>query len=424
MITLSFTHLRNLLLALLLSIVLFMPSNAAQNRGLPIEEIREFAKALELIQNNYVDDTEQTELIRDAIRGMLRDLDPYSVYLDKRQKETLKVRTQGKFGGLGIQVSYEDNSVKVISPIDNTPASRAGIQSLDRIITINGEPTANMDLEGAVDRMRGKPGSSITIEVLREGEEGLLKFKLVREVIKLTSVVMKPLKDGYVYSRISNFQANTGKDYVDMLRKQGKKEKIKGVILDLRNNPGGLLSSAVEISDIFIDEGMIVSTAGRISSSQFAAKANGKDILKGTPVLVMINSGSASASEIVAGALQDHDRALIAGKKSFGKGTVQSVVELSPSASLKLTTARYKTPSGKFIDKIGIVPDVELEQPRALDDEKEKAFAEKYKDKVKAADFSKDGQALLERDTQLWDSYELLVKLVKTGDVAQFKKGS
>ena len=415
-------ELRNILLVLILTFVILVPSHAARKSSLPLEEIKEFAKALEIIQNNYVEDTDEAELIRDAIRGMLKDLDPYSVYLDKRQNETLQIRTQGKFGGLGIQVSYEDNAVKVISPIDDTPADRAGIQSLDKIITINGEPTAAMDLEAAVDRMRGKPGSTVTIEIKRDGVEDLLTYKLVREVIKLKSVAIKEFKDGYVYSRISSFQESSAKDYVKLLREQNKKENIKGIILDLRNNPGGLLSAAVGVSDIFIKNGLIVSTDGRLPESHYEARANGRDATGGMPVLVLINGGSASASEIVAGALQDQDRAIIAGTKSFGKGTVQSVVPLSPNASIKLTTARYKTPNGRLIHDLGIEPDIKVEW-RDLSAEDQQVLLKDHQAKVERGGFSKDAQAILERDAQLLDAYELLVKLASSS-VGQMKQGT
>lgn len=414
---------RNFFLAVLLSFVILLPSHAAKRSSLPLEEIKEFAKALELIQNNYVDDTDEAELIRDAIRGMLKDLDPYSVYLDKRQKETLQIRTQGKFGGLGIQVSYEDNAVKVISPIDDTPAAKAGIQSLDRIVTIDGVSTAGIDLEKAVEQMRGKPGSPITLQVQREGEENLLKFTIVREVIRLKSAVLKSFRDGYVYTRISSFQEATAKDYAKLLREQMRKGKLNGVILDLRNNPGGLLSAAIGVSDIFIKNGVIVSTAGRIPNSQFVANANGNDILNGTPVVVLINGGSASASEIVAGALQDQKRGAVVGTKSFGKGTVQSIIEISPNASIKLTTARYMTPSGKIIHGEGIHPDIVVDR-KNLAAEGLEAELKTHQDQVKRGGFSKDAQAILESDPQLLDAYELLRKLAATGSITELKKGS
>ncbi|MBE8182350.1 MAG: S41 family peptidase [Candidatus Portiera sp.] len=414
---------RNFSLALLLSFVILLPSNAAKRSSLPLEEIKEFAKALELIQSNYVEETDEAELIRDAIRGMLKDLDQHSVYLDKRQKETLKIRTQGKFGGLGIQVSYEDNAVKVISPIDDTPAAKAGIQSLDRIISIDGAPTAGLDLGQAVDKMRGKPGSKIVLGIQREGEKNLLKFTLVREVIRLKSVVLKQFRDGYVYTRISSFQEATTKDYAKLLRGQLRNKNLRGVILDLRNNPGGLLSAAVGVSNIFIKNGVIVSTAGRTANSKYVANANGQDLIKGLPLVILINGGSASASEIVAGAIQGHDRGVIVGTKSYGKGTVQSIVELSPNAAIKITTARYMTPDGTIIDGIGIYPDIVIER-RDLSEKGKAADLKAHQAQVKRGSFSKDAQAILERDPQLLEAYELLRKLSSSGSVLELKKGT
>ena len=425
-----FRYSRSLILAFALSFVILLPSNAARKSELPLEEIKEFARALEIIQQNYVDETEDTELIRDAIRGMLRDLDPYSVYLDKRQKNELRIKTQGRFGGLGIQVAYEKNAVKVISPIDDTPASRAGIQALDRIITIDKQPTAGLDLEQAVNVMRGKPGSTVVLEIQREGESKLLTFKLKREIIKLKSVTLKPIKDGYVYARISGFQDNTASDFVRLIKSESKKKGLNGVILDLRNNPGGLLTAAIGVSDMFITEGRIVSTEGRVKNSEFVANANGNDITEGASLLVLINGGSASASEIVAGALQDHERAIIVGTKSFGKGTVQSVIDLGPSASIKLTTARYLTPSGRFIHEKGIEPDIVVERPKPIITEKEgeeepKVEFIKVPDaELDKASVSKGAKALFQNDPQLWAAYGLLQQLSSVGSVSAMKKGT
>lgn len=406
---------RKLLILVIFSFFIFTSSDAARNQQLPLNEIREFAKVLEIIQDHYVDDTEDTELIREAIRGMLRDLDPYSSYLDKRQKSELKIRTQGQFGGLGIQVSYDKDAVKVIAPIDDTPAQRAGIEALDRIIKIDGESTAKMDLEQAVDRMRGKPGSSITLIIKRKGVKEELTFELVREVIKLSSTTMIPVKDGYVYTRISNFQRNTASDLSRQLKEQ-EVQPVRGIILDLRNNPGGLLSAAVDVSNIFITDGIIVSTQGRNEQSKFVARANGDDLTDNAQLVVLINSGSASASEIVAGALQDHDRALIVGTKSFGKGTVQSVFDLSPEASIKLTTARYMTPSGRFIHEQGIEPDILVDLPRRTDN------ASVSEEQMERLGFTKDAQARFSHDPQLWESYNILERLTSSGSAAAIKR--
>lgn len=400
-----------------LSFFILSSSDAARNQQLPLTEIREFARVLEIIQQHYVDDTEDTELIREAIRGMLRDLDPYSSYLDKRQKSELKIRTQGQFGGLGIHVSYDKDAVKVIAPIDGTPAQKAGIEALDRIIKIDGESTATMDLEQAVDRMRGKPGSSITLIIRRKDVKEELTFTLVREVIKISSINLTPIKDGYVYTRISNFQSSTASDLSRHLRERDLLP-VRGIILDLRNNPGGLLSAAIEVSDIFIRDGIIVSTQGRTEKSRFVAHANGDDITQNAQLVVLINSGSASASEIVAGALQDHDRALVVGIKSFGKGTVQSVFDISPEASIKLTTARYMTPKGRFIHEQGIEPDILVDLPHRTTNA---SVSEK---EMEAQGFTKDAQAIFSNDPQLWESYNILERLTSVGSVAAVKKGT
>ena len=410
---------QTLTLFLVLSFFVLLPSQAARNQ-IPVKEIHEFAKVLEVIRTNYVDETDDKELMKQAIRGMLRDLDPYSVYLDKRQKKELSIKTQGKFGGLGIQVTYEQKAgaIKVISPIDDTPAQRAGIQSLDLIIAIDGKSTADMDLEQAINLMRGKPGTKIKIRIRRPGQKDLLDFTLVREIIKIKSVSMIPLSDDYIYARLSAFQANTASDLSRLIRDAKKKNKnLGGMILDLRNNPGGLLSSAIGVSDIFIEDGVIVSTAGRSRNSQSSSKANGYDLTNGLPVLVLINGGSASASEIVAGALQDHHRALIAGTKSFGKGTVQSIIDISSDAAVKITTAKYATPSGKFIHKIGIEPDVKIEIPRNRN-----ATIETEAENL-PEDISKGAKALFERDRQLQQAYNLLLDLVVAGGNVLEMKG-
>lgn len=399
-----------------LSLFIFSSSNAAREDQLPLTEIREFAKVLEHIQKYYVDETEDTELIREAIRGMLRELDPYSVYLDKRQKEQLKVRTQGQFGGLGIHVTYENDAVKVISPIDGTPAQRAGIEALDRIIKIDGENTKDLDLEQAVDRMRGKPGTSVVLTIRRWDVEEDLEFKMVREIIKLSSTTLVPIKEGLIYTRISNFQANTAADLSRHLREQ-ESQPLQGILLDLRNNPGGLLKSAIGVSDLFVREGIIVSTQGRTERSKYVARANGNDIANTAQMVVLINAGSASAAEIVAGALQDHERALVVGTRSFGKGTVQSIFDLSSLAAVKLTTARYRTPSGRFIHGEGIEPDILIDLPRRTGNATVTTAAMLIKG------FSKEAQGTFSHDPQLWEAYGILERLTSGESLASLKKG-
>lgn len=329
---------------------------------LPFDDLRAFTEIFGHIKNDYVEPVADKKLFEDAIRGMLTGLDPHSSYLDEEQYEELKVGTTGQFGGLGIEVTMENGFVKVVSPIDDTPAQRAGIKAGDLIIRLDEKPVKGMSLNDAVKMMRGEPGSNITLTVVREGEEAPLKFTLTRAVIKVKSVKSRLLEPGYGYLRISSFQSMTGqslKDSIAALREESK-GKLKGLILDLRNNPGGVLNAAVDVSDAFLQSGLIVYTKGRIKDSEMKFTASPDDLLGGAPMVVLINEGSASASEIVAGALQDHKRAIIMGEKSFGKGSVQTILPMSNGGAVKLTTARYYTPSGRSIQAEGIEPDVKL----------------------------------------------------------------
>lgn len=329
---------------------------------LPFDDLRAFTEIFGHIKNDYVEPVTDKKLFEDAIRGMLTGLDPHSSYLDEEQYEELKVGTTGQFGGLGIEVTMENGFVKVVSPIDDTPAQRAGIKAGDLIIRLDEKPVKGMNLNDAVKMMRGEPGSNITLTVVREGEEAPLKFTLTRAVIKVKSVKSRLLEPGYGYVRISSFQSMTGqslKDAITAMRDESK-GKLKGLVLDLRNNPGGVLNAAVDVSDAFLQSGLIVYTEGRIKDSEMKFSASPDDLLSGAPMVVLINEGSASASEIVAGALQDHKRAIIMGEKSFGKGSVQTILPMSNGGAVKLTTARYYTPSGRSIQAEGIEPDVKL----------------------------------------------------------------
>lgn len=331
---------------------------------LPINELQTFSEVFANIKNHYVENVDDKDLLENAIRGMLSGLDPHSAYLDKHDYDDLKVGTSGEFGGLGIEVGMEDGFVKVISPIDDTPAQRAGIKAGDLVIRLDDTPVKGLTLKEAVDIMRGKPGTSILLTVVREGEGKPLKIKIVRDVIKVTSVKDKLLNKHYAYIRITQFQSNTGENLTDALDKLKKdsKDSLQGLVLDLRNNPGGVLSAAVDVADTFLDSGLIVYTEGRSDNSETRFNAMPGDALNGLPIVVLINVGSASASEIVAGALQDHKRAIIMGTRSFGKGSVQTVIPLKDGNALKLTTARYYTPSGRSIQAEGIEPDVETEE--------------------------------------------------------------
>jgi len=340
--------------------------------GLPLETVRTLSEVFDKIKHNYVEDVEDKALLDSAISGMLTGLDPHSTYLDAKAFEELRVGTTGEFGGLGIVVGMEDGFVKVISPIDDTPAQRAGVKAGDLIIRLDEKPVKGMSLDDAVKMMRGKRGTEIELTIVRKDEDQPLKFNITRDRIRVKSVKTRMLEPGYAYVRISQFQERTGKELHNAISKLKKENKgqLKGVVLDLRNNPGGLLDASVMVSDTFLDRGTVVSVKGRTEDNKLSQAATPGDILKGAPMVVLVNEGSASASEIVAGALQDHKRAVIMGQKTFGKGSVQTVIPLGNNSALKLTTARYYTPSGRSIQAEGIVPDIELEhlQVAAKDD--------------------------------------------------------
>jgi len=330
---------------------------------LPVEELRTFSDVFGRIKNDYVVDVDDKELIENAIRGMLSGLDPHSAYLDAEQFTELQVGTTGQFGGLGIEVGMENGFVKVIAPIDDTPAQRAGVKAGDLVIRLDDTPVKGMTLNEAVKIMRGKPGSDIELTIVREGVDQPLKINITRDIIKVKSVRARMLEPGFGYLRISQFQSKTAENMIAAIEKLKKENKdpLQGLVLDLRNNPGGVLNGAVAVSDAFLKKGMIVYTEGRIADSRLRFNATPDDVIDGAPLVVLVNQGSASASEIVAGALQDHKRAIIVGVKTFGKGSVQTILPLSSESALKLTTARYYTPSGKSIQAEGITPDIELE---------------------------------------------------------------
>ena len=328
---------------------------------LPLDELRTFTEVFSRIKNDYVEPVDDRKLLEEAIRGMLSGLDPHSAYLDKESYDELHEGTTGEFGGLGIEVGTEEGFIKVISPIDDTPAQKAGIKAGDLIIKLDDSPVKGISLNDAVKRMRGKPGTTIKLTIIRNGEEKPLEFTLTRAVIKMASVRTNTLEPGYGYVRISNFQANTGPELRTALDKlkQENNNALKGIVLDLRNNPGGVLNAAVEVADAFLDKGLIVYTEGRVKDSQLRFNAKPGDNLDDkVPMVALVNGGSASASEIVAGALQDHKRAVIMGQKTFGKGSVQTILPLSNGTAIKLTTARYFTPSGRSIQASGIIPDI------------------------------------------------------------------
>jgi len=330
--------------------------------SLPLKELRGFVEVFERVSHDYVDEVDDKKLLEGAISGMLSSLDPHSAYLPPKDYKEMEEHTTGQFGGLGMEVGMEDGFVKVISPIDDTPAQAAGIKAGDLIIKLSDEPVKGKTLGEAVKIMRGKPGTDLELTIIRKGEDAPLHIKVTRAIIKVKSVKQRMLKDGVGYLRISQFQIRTGSDLKKAMKKLEEEygEPLKGLVLDLRNNPGGVLQAAIQVSDAFLNNGLIVYTEGRIKNSQMRFESEAGDLMKGKPIVVLINEGSASASEIVAGALQDQKRALIAGRTSFGKGSVQTLLQLNNGAAIKVTTARYYTPSGRSIQAEGIVPDVEI----------------------------------------------------------------
>lgn len=333
---------------------------------LPLDELRTFTEVFNRIKSDYVTEVSDKKLLDDAIQGMLSGLDPHSSYLDPEGFKEIRIGTEGEFGGLGIEVSMEDGLVKVIAPIDDTPAARGGIKAGDIIVRLDERPVKGMTLTEAVKMMRGKPGSDIKLLVMREGNNKPISVTLKRAVIKIQSVKSRLLDDGYGYLRVTQFQSNSGDAVVAALNKlkQENKGSLKGLVLDLRNNPGGVLNAAVAVSDAFLSKGLVVYTKGRVNDSEMRLAATPNDYLNGAPMVVLVNGGSASASEIVAGALQDHKRAVVMGTKTFGKGSVQTIVPMSNGAALKITTARYYTPNGRSIQATGIVPDIAVEEAK------------------------------------------------------------
>lgn len=329
-----------------------------QTDTLPINELKTFNDVFLLIKQNYVDEVSDAELINNAIRGMLSGLDPHSTFLSLKDFSNFENSTTGRFGGVGLEVTMENGFIKVISPIANSPAAEAGIQSGDVIIRIDNESIQGLDLEQAVQRMRGEPNTVVNFTVLRDGEDVPIDFQLTRQFVKTQSIVSRLFDNHYGYIYISQFQLPTGNDLRLAINELKQRGDLYGLVLDLRNNPGGVLSGAINVSDAFLEDGVIVSTKGRNDASQSLVRATPGDIMAGKPIVVLINSGSASASEIVAGALQDNQRAVIMGTTSFGKGSVQNILQLSNQDAVKLTTARYFTPNDRSIQATGIEPDI------------------------------------------------------------------
>ena len=409
--------------------------------AIPMKDLQTFVEILNRVKSDYVEPVDDKTLLENAVRGMLSGLDPHSAYLDKEEFKDMNIATSGKFGGLGIEVQMQNGLVRVVSPIDDTPAAKAGIQPGDYIVKIDDTPVRGLTLSDAVQKMRGEPGSKIQLTLAREGEDKPIVLDLKREVINVTSVRSKMLEPGLGYVRISSFTIETGASLDKELLKLKKDAggSLKGIVLDLRNNPGGVLDAAVKVSDTFLEKGTVVSIKGRDESSNREFIAKPGDELNGKPIIVLVNGGSASASEIVAGALQDQKRAIIMGTRTFGKGSVQTIMPLQNDSAIKLTTARYFTPSGRSIQNEGIVPDVVLRPLKVSKDEQQDGLLDpikeadlkgslknnqKKEDKAEKADKSvkpdekdgdkqlKDAQKLAESDYALYEALNLLKGLV------------
>lgn len=419
-------HAKHLLAALLPIALLSAPlpllaqSSAGGNNQnisdtLPLEEIQTFAEVFERIKRAYVEEVDDSTLLRNAMRGMLSELDPHSAYLDEDEYQSLRESTQGEFGGIGIEVGMENGQLMVITPIDDTPASRAGLLSRDIILAIDGTPTDNMSLQEAVTLMRGAPNTELRISILRSGEDTPRELTLTREIIRSESVKHELLEPGYGYLRISQFQSRTPEQARQALERMAREQPLEGLVLDLRNNPGGVLQAAVGIADLFLDEGLIVYTEGRLADTEMSFSATRTTPAGDVPLIVLINGGSASAAEIVAGALQDQRRGVIMGTDSFGKGSVQQIMPLGNGEGLKLTTALYYTPNGRSIQAQGIEPDVEVVRGRLEIAESRREIREADLDgHLSGQQAPRDRQAMTERlrdDYQLSEALNLLKAL-------------
>lgn len=423
----------------LLAVLLFKGGRGvkADNEDL-YKNIEIFTEVLRQIEDNYVESQDAQTLIYGAIKGMVQGLDPHSSFMTKEEHQDLLIETKGSFSGIGIEITVKDNILTVVSPIEGTPAYKAGLKAGDKIIKIEDKPTNDMTLMDAVNLIRGPKGTEIRLTISREGIDKPLSFRITRDMIPLKSVRHYMLKPDIGYMRISTFQGNTAEDLSSALNDVEGNGKLKGLILDLRNNPGGLLREAIAVSDLFLDSGLIVSTKGRNPEQDIIESAHKNDRERNYPIIVLVNEGSASASEIVAGALQDNKRALILGSKTFGKGSVQTILPLSDGSGLRLTTARYYTPSGKSIQASGIIPDIELEYiPPVENDASESPHFIREKDlegHMKNDNLNQQGQEeiteteesdkivkrLLEKDNQVHQAVQLLqswnvISQIKTG---------
>src|SRR5271157_6052491 len=357
------------------------------------EELTLFRDVMGIVQKNYVKDVSNKELVQGALNGMLQSLDPYSEYLNEEMFKEFQVETKGQFGGLGIEITLENGILTILSPIEDTPAYKAGLKPGDKILKIDGETTKNITLLKAVKQMRGRPGTKVTLTIMREGFREFKDYTLERAIIHVRSVKTQTIEKGYPYVKITSFQESADTDLANAIKEMGGDEKIRGMVIDLRNDPGGLLDQAWRVASLFLEKGtLIVYTDGRVKGQQMEFKATSTGNHYKFKIAVLINEGSASASEIVAGALQDHDRAVIFGTKSFGKASVQTIIPLEGETGLKLTTAYYYTPNGRNIQKTGIVPDVDMKEEvkKQREREAEKETKPKNKEKPEQGQFLRD----------------------------------
>jgi carboxyl-terminal processing protease len=424
------SHLFYILLATLFSFSLPSPLIAETEQKQQEDTYRQletFANVLSILQENYVEEIKAKEAIEGAIQGLLLSLDPHSSYMKAESYQEFRSETQGSFTGIGIEITLRDNVITVISPIADTPAAKAGIKAHDKIMRINGESTKNFTPLDAVKTLRGPKGSTVTISIFRDGFKELQDFELIRDTIPLKSVKSFVLKPGFGYIRVANFQSNTTREFKDHLAQLQDNGPLNGLVLDLRNNPGGLLNQAVRLTDIFLDEGLIVYTRGRNKEQDLTYQAHKNNSSLEFPLVLLVNEGSASASEIVAGAIQDHQRGVIVGSKTFGKGSVQTIIPLPDGAGLRMTTARYYTPKGRSIQATGIIPDVEVAYSEYVPEENNDSpgttiFREEdlnnhitnteTSDNAAAGELDEEIENMLMVDNQLKSAFNILKSLV------------
>ena len=391
---------------------------------LPLEDLRVFAESFKRIRSSYVDDITDQDLLILAIKGMLAELDPHSVYLDKEAIKNFEESTSGNYGGLGIEIIKEQSFIKVISPIDDTPASRAGIESGDLITNLDGISVKGMSISDAVKIMRGEPETTISLSILKKETSEVIDLNLTRQLVKVSSVRQRYLEEGFGYLRIAQFQARTAQEVREAIIKLKDSGNLNGLIIDLRNNPGGILRASVDVADTFLDKGLIVYTLGRLEESQNRYEARPGDMLSGLPIVTLVNEGSASASEILAGALQDQERSIVMGTNTFGKGSVQTIIPITETRAVKLTTARYFTPNGRSIQAEGIIPDINVPRHRVTPRNRNNLkiseknlsghLANKNSDSEKIDNKTKKEESdLIFRDFQLYQALNVLTGLHK-----------